>query len=719
MTGRHIIGTAILILITVTSLAAANKESAALTRIDGLSPQQLNNWTTLSAADTCFVRHDTGIALRIDGWVFGNELYKSYLDPSLTCTNPYPYTIVAINMPMVFDAATPLQVSIDVETVDNSTPGCPRPGAVIPGSISSTWDFQVPAAGLYDVWIELDTPIVVNGPFFAGFFIGNNFAAGVNQAVTIDEVPVQCASYNIWDDTIGYVDLVNNQFWNFPGHLVLYAAGIPGGSGGGPTDPPPQLTLLAPSDPDTLYSSADLWASETSGSASIDYVSFEYATSGGLFIEIGRDYDGSRTLRDGLSSISVGDGYRQRWNFSSLTEGTYLLRATAFDTLGRTAADSATVYIEPTPPIPDIISPNNGDDFCSTLSLLMTSPDNDISFVQVFKKQANLNYSLGIVPLSQSSYGDANGNPSDGNMSTNGEFGDYYSAPVAAAMAIKAWFNRGYIQTMREGSSNIAVDTVVERFATLMNTRENRGNYDEDIVNGMIGYLKPKGAEFWFDQMSSPGYFDLRTWVEDQEKVVLLALGGPGARWVTVDGFQSWIQPDGNYVVRIADPVSGSLIDAPMRKSGLFGEVFFSGTWRRVEMMFSLLAKTWTVTRATIGVDINGADGWSLAWPPSGLTEDQPYFFTAQGRDATNLYGSSTVLLNYNCSVFYIAGDYDGDGFANVLDLTALINAIIYRSEDVVGEPMRADANCDGFVNITDIVYYMNFLFGNTGPPCR
>ena len=96
----------------------------------------------------------------------------------------------------------------------------------------------MPAAGLYDIWIPLDSPVVVNGPFFAGFFISNLIDAAVNPAVITDSIPVTCASWNIWDTTEGWADLGNNTIWNFPGRLVLYAAGIPGGSSGG-DDPAP------------------------------------------------------------------------------------------------------------------------------------------------------------------------------------------------------------------------------------------------------------------------------------------------------------------------------------------------------------------------------------------------------------------------------------------------------------------------------------------------
>ena len=707
-----IVARCFVLLLLTAPINAVEKKEARLIRIGDLPSQEIRVRLGLATADTCIVRHDSGAVWKIDGWVIGNELYKEYLDPAASCANPYPFTVTEIVMAMYFFGMPLLYVSVDVEEVDNSVPGCPFPGDLL--AISSEWEVQIPGTGLYEIWVPLDTPQVVNGPFFAGFYIGNALDPADSPAVITDDIPIQCTSYNIWDSTTGYVDLNNNSIWNFPGRLVLYAAGIPGGSG---SQPEPALSLIAPENNDTLFGSTDLWVRDTSSSEIIDYVSFEYS-SGGSYVEIGRDYDGLKPLRDGVDNSGTGDGFSLNWNFSSLPEGTYTLRATVYDTSGRSSSNNIAVYLEPTPPIPTITSPNDGSGFCSPLELLMTSSDEDLSFIEIYRHDAQINYSTVLVTLNQSTLGDNNGNPGDGNHAANGEYGDYYCGPVAAAIAVKLWFDRGYEQLMKEGLNFMSIDTVAERLAEKFATRENLGTYDENLLAGLKEYSATHGNELTFDYRRNPDYFLLRGWIEEEEKAVIIGLGGTPGVWLAVDGFSEWEQPDGSYLVRLSDPLTGTLVDVAMRTNLGTNQVHYNGNWQRVDLMVSLLAKDWAVSRSLIGADMNGADGWSFSWTPTGLTEENPYFFPAFGHDAGGLVGSWVVLLKYNCSQTYTPGDYDGDDQANVVDLNYLMQFITLDGPAPIGGAGRADANCDNHVNVADVVYYMNYLFNTAGPPC-
>lgn len=707
-----IVARCFVLLLLTAPINAVEKKEARLIRIGDLPSQEIRIRPGLAAADMCIVRHDSGVVWKIDGWVIGNELYKEYLDPAASCANPYPFTVTEIVMAMYFFGMPLLYVSVDVEEVDNSVPGCPFPGDLL--AISSEWEVQIPGTGLYEIWVPLDTPQVVNGPFFAGFYIGNTLDPADSPAVITDDIPIQCTSYNIWDSTTGYVDLNNNAIWNFPGRLVLYAAGIPGGNG---SQPEPALSLIAPENNDTLFGSTDLWAWDTSGSEIIDYVSFEYS-SGGSYVEIGRDYDGLNALRDGVNNSGTGDGFSLNWDFSSLPEGTYTLRATVYDTLGRSSFDNIAVYLEPTPPIPTITSPNNGSDFCSPLELLMIISDEDLSFIEIYRHDAQTDYSAGLVTLDQSTLGDTNGNPGDGNHAANGEYGDFYCGPVAAAIAVKLWFDRGYELLMREGYEFMSIDTVAERLAEKFTTRENLGTYDENLLAGLREYSSTHGNKLTFDYHRNPDYFLLRGWVEEEERVVIIGLGGTPGVWLAVDGFSEWEQPDGSYLVRLSDPLTGTLVEVAMRTNLATNQVHYNGNWQSVDLMVSLLARDWAVSRSLIGADMNGADGWSFSWTPTGLTEENAYFFPAFGHDAGGLVGSWVVLLKYNCSQTYTPGDYDGDDQANVVDLNYLMRFITLDGPAPIGGAGRADANCDNHVNVADVVYYMNYLFNTAGPPC-
>ena len=223
-------------LIVQPTIAAETKKAPVLSRIGNVPTGKLQTGYALSTSDTCEVRQDAGISWRIDGWIIGNESYLSYLDPDASCDFAYPFTVTEINMPMAFDSATPLEVTVFVTEVDSSNPGCPTPGTVV--ATSSVHNFTVPDSGLYDIWVSLDTPVVVNGPFFAGFFIANTFEAAVNPGLLTDSFPTPCVSYNFWDTAIGLVDLdtISINDFSFPGRTVLYARGFPGGVDCDPAD---------------------------------------------------------------------------------------------------------------------------------------------------------------------------------------------------------------------------------------------------------------------------------------------------------------------------------------------------------------------------------------------------------------------------------------------------------------------------------------------------
>jgi hypothetical protein len=48
-----------------------------------------------------------------------------------------------------------------------------------------------------------------------------------------------------------------------------------------------------------------------------------------------------------------------------------------------------------------------------------------------------------------------------------------------------------------------------------------------------------------------------------------------------------------------------------------------------------------------------------------------------------------------------------------------LIEFITRDGQEPFGGAFRSDCNCDNAVNIADIIYYMNYLYGTASPPCR
>lgn len=711
----HLLAIATLTILLLSSTRAADRRQARLERIGSVVAEEIRVLPTFTAADTCMVRQDAGIAYRINGWVTGNELYKSYLDPSLSCPNPYPYTVTEINMPMIFDAATPLTVAVDVELADMTVPGCPFPGDML--TISSDWELQVPGAGLYDVWIPLDTPVTVTGPFFVGFFIANAIDTSVHAAVTCDTVPVTCVSYNIWETTTGYVDLVSNSYFNFPGRLVLYASGVTGGGAGSP-QPEPRPAWVSPvKDSALVYLPGELWVVDTSGSNILDYVTFEYSSGGGWSI-IGNDYDGSSPARNGVDQAVPGTGFSMVWDHTFLTEGTYSLRATVYDTLGRSASVTRTVVLEPTPPVPSISTPSPFDWFCPGAQFLLTCPDENVSYMDLKTRAIANNYTLNLLTLNQNVLGDVDGNAADGNPVSDGEFGDYYSGPAAATIALRLWYERGYTGILKNGATTMNSIQVAETLALLMGTRANLGTRDDRMYLGLQQYIRTHGNNMTVGYHRDPDYLALRSWTQDQERAVILGLGGSPGLWVAVNGFTGWANGS-DYTMSISNPLTGQIQSVTWRDGIGQAELLLGGVWHPVEVMMSVVASNWTISRSTVGADFDGSNGWAMTWTPNGLVEGTKFYVVAGATDADGHQGSNSTLIEYNCSAQFAKGDFNNDAVTDMGDLYVLIQFIARGGPAPIGGAGRADCNCDTYINVADIVYFMNYLFGQTvTPPC-
>lgn len=701
------------VLICTSASQAADKQAVRMERLGDVPEHTIVLAPSLATADTCFVSDNKQITTRIDGWVVGFELYKSLMNPAHQCENPYPFTVTAINMPMIFDAPTPITIGVDIEAVDSTTvAGCTVPGALL--ALSTEWDAQVPQAGMYNIWVPLDTPFVVNGPFFAGFYIGNTFGSTVNPAVLTDDYPANCVTYNIWDEQIGFVDICNNTIYDFPGRLAMEVSGIPGGN----SAVTPALEVLAPANSEVLYGKSELWAWDRARTGMVEYIMFEYS-NGGPFVEIGRDFDGTSPLRDGVNPAVVGTGYNVNWDFSSLTEGNYTLRVTLVDTLGNSTSSTRSVFLNPTPPIARITLPYNGSLFCAPVDIHMSSNDQNLGLVEVQRRPAASLVTIGVSPVNQATMGDNNGNPADGNHAAGGEFGDYYSAPASATMAAMVWATRGYPELVRQGSTTLTATQLAEALATAFQTRACQGTYDEAVWEGLSSYATSKGGGFEFDYLRNPSYTDLRIWVEDEEKVVMLGLRGNPGLWVTVDGFAGWKRADSTYSVSIANPLTGTIQSASWRDRIGYGELSFSSQLHRVDLMVSVLATAWTVTRTTVGVDFNGGDGWKVRWNQSGIGDGTWHYFRSIGHDLDDNLGTMAVLAENNCAAAYVAGDYNNDRSGTIADLFLLIDFISRNGAPPSGGGARADCNCDNVVNVADAIYYMNYLYGTASAPCR
>lgn len=85
---------------------------------------------------------------------------------------------------------------------------------------------------------------------------------------------------------------------------------------------------------------------------------------------------------------------------------------------------------------------------------------------------------------------------------------------------------------------------------------------------------------------------------------------------------------------------------------------------------------------------------------------------------ATDFSGNESDPSNEAMGLRYITGDANTDGEINISDVVYLINYLF-----IGGPPptplVAGDANCNGTINATDVVYLINYLFISGPPPCE
>jgi hypothetical protein len=705
-----------LILLFAAGTPIFGKATPRVVRLSDTNPIPVSSGSVapmLRAGDTCTVYHGGPPAYYIPSWIIGAELYKAYQDPGKTCERPYPFSIDAIYLYLVYQASGSIYVSYDIEQADLTDPNCPMPGSLL--VISPLYQVTMDN-DFYLIQITLDTPVVVNGPYFIGLYFDSTGNPGAAALVT-DTIRVPCVSYNDWGE--GYVDLydVQDSAGNpaFPGRMLMYSSGVTGGSGG--QEPAPAARFINPSGGQFLGDRIDLWANDAAGSGIIDRAQFQYYNSGN-WLDIGYDDSDDPQFRNGVDSSGSGNGLAYLWNTTGLAENDYQLRVIVSDTLGR--ADTATVtdHIDATPPFPTIIEPTFGQNVCNGATISIDCSDEDIAYMSFERKSIPKDLTVPIQIISQYLGGDINGNPGDGNPAANGEFGDYCSGPAAAAMAIRLWADRGYRYIANEAGADMSDTLVMKRLFEAMNIQENYGAYDEEMISGMKTYIVAHYDLFNLPIDRSPTLPELYSWMGDYDYAVMIGVSGTPGFWMTAAGSVGMTDAFGHATVKMADPLTATINTYPVKEDAGKLWIFYNSQWREIGIMVGMVARDWTVTRLSVGGDINGADGWGAAWDTQSLSEDSLYFFYALVNDMAGHKGFASVLVQKDCTVNGIAGDINHDGEVNSADVVYMSYFLYLAGPPPPGGYGVSDVNCDDSVDMADVVYLFNYLYNGGPPPC-
>jgi len=232
---RHILFLGVVsALVLVSSIAFSDtKKQPEAVLLESVYQGEIFSKPDFSRTELCTVRHWEMPYYLVSNWLSGNEEYLAYQDPTLTCTDPYPFTITESFMILYFTRMTNISISTHIRMADLTDPYCPVPGDII--AESSLYSFSL-SPGLWRIAIPLEEPLIVYEQYFVCYNILTQFCDPELETqdsvfLVTDSVPTVCHNYNLRANDIEYIDVGDptNEYFTFLGKLLLNSAGIPWG----------------------------------------------------------------------------------------------------------------------------------------------------------------------------------------------------------------------------------------------------------------------------------------------------------------------------------------------------------------------------------------------------------------------------------------------------------------------------------------------------------
>ena len=112
----------------------------------------------------------------------------------------------------------------------------------------------------------------------------------------------------------------------------------------------------------------------------------------------------------------------------------------------------------------------------------------------------------------------------------------------------------------------------------------------------------------------------------------------------------------------------------------------------------------------------NGDTAWVRRYDGPGNGWDQAYAIDVDGSGSVYVTGLDYATIKY---IQFLRGDADHDGIVNVSDVVYLISYLFKRGPVPIPGTIVGDANCDGKVTIADAVYLVSYLFKFGPAPCQ
>jgi hypothetical protein len=194
-------------------------------KLDDFTIQEINLGGESGSRQDCYLGNLESGYWAISGWFTGAEEYKYLFWPGEQCFCPLGFQISTVHMLLQFTVPVSFLVVVDQEDGIWIDP-CWYPGEV--DCVSSTYQVDITAAGVYDIGIPLDgcqcsymywaTPVpgFPWGPYLISFHFPELFTANL----ITDNTPTPCVAFNNWGS--GWADLWDYGFSGF-GDIVMYA----------------------------------------------------------------------------------------------------------------------------------------------------------------------------------------------------------------------------------------------------------------------------------------------------------------------------------------------------------------------------------------------------------------------------------------------------------------------------------------------------------------
>jgi hypothetical protein len=673
-----------------------------------IDPIQKIQLTPLEQSDSkglCELIFTNPPLLCVENWIETGHSYASYQDPAEAgCIPPYPFQVLEAHFSLCALAPVVTEIYVDILEANLDDPSCPYPSQTI--FASRTYPLEILVPGDYEVVVLLEEKVCVNGPYFVGF----NFPEPVTGLglMTYDN-HYGCRDY-MWSGSDPQ-DLVSQL--GFPGNIILYSVGLTADANLCGEYPSPIPEIIQPREPawyDQTYFSDSLriTVDDVSEGSRIDHVKFEYMDPMGIWHPIGTDYDGTDIWYNSWDSAQVGgDGWSYVWVADGLDEGTYFIRATMVDSMGREATDIINIYHDPLPPIPIITRPESTGVYCSPIEVLFTLQADHIAEMEVTvynwslgwptesKEGEDTTYDKGIPSMRQDTlyYWGKN---------IRGQKVNAGCVPTAAAACLTWWAGHGYPGITGGVGAKDLVDSLASK--DYFKTSPSTGTKSSKLTTGMDRWLTRK---LGFCVFKYPLYennprkmtFDLYAREIKREDIIV---GWGGQPWHATTGNSATAQSS---TYDVMDPGTGQTT---------------TYTWPRGAGN-TKINQIWIISPKVQPQPPPGTPGpppmkyqdsedqYRIAWMPD--TTQTPYhrWYTLEVTVTDSLGHVGRDMFHFELDD-YVCGDANSDGMTNLGDLIYDLN-YLFKNGEPPDRFESGDANCDDLIDMSDAIFLINYLF--------